>query len=82
MSLPRTLKDAKINEKNLTSEETSCIIRSYIKDQIDLVRRKQESDESFDSPSWSEKQAYSLGLIKGLDKVLKFIPLTKGNENV
>jgi hypothetical protein len=82
MILPKSLKEAKINKNNLTNEEIYCIIQKFIQDQVDLVRRKQESDESFESPAWSERQAYSLGLIKGLDKVLKFIPLTKGSENV
>lgn len=80
--LPKSLKEAKINKKNLTNDEIYCIIRGWIQDQIDLARRKQESDESFDSPAWSERQAYTLGLIKGLDKVSKYLPLTKGNENV
>lgn len=82
MSLPKSLKDAKINKKSLTNDEIYCIIQKFAQDQIDLVRRKQETDESFDSPAWSERQAYSLGLIKGLDKVMKFLPLTKGNEDV
>lgn len=82
MTTTKSLKEAKINKKSLTSEEAYVIIGRFVKDQIDLVRRKQESDESFDSPSWSEKQAYSLGLIKGLDKVLRFLPLTKGTEDV
>lgn len=82
MNLPRNLKEAKKDKKNLTSEEIYAILGSYIVEQIDLSRRKQESEDSFDSPSWSEKQAYQLGLIKGLNKVLSFIPLTKGNEDV
>lgn len=82
MSLPRNLKEARKDKKSLTSEETCVIIRAYVTEQIDLSRRKQESEDSFDSPSWSEKQAYQLGLIKGFDKVLSFIPLTKGNEDV
>lgn len=75
MSLPKSLKEAKINKKPLTTEETYDILSSFIQEQIDLVRRKQESEDSFDSPSWSEKQAYYLGMLKGFDKVLKYIPL-------
>jgi len=80
--LPKSLKEAKSSKKVLTSDETCVIIRTFIQEQINLVRRKQESEDSFDSPAWSERQAYQLGMLKGLDKVLNYIPLTKGNENV
>jgi len=80
--LPKSLKEAKSSKKSLTSDETCVIIRTFIQEQINLVRRKQESEDSFDSPAWSERQAYQLGMLKGLDKVLNYIPLTKGNENV
>lgn len=57
-----------------TKEEIYLIIREFINSEKDLVIRKAASEESFDSPAWSEKQAYSLGIIKMCDKVLNFIP--------
>ena len=82
MSKIKSLKDADFSKTPLTKEEIYVTIRTYAQSQIDLARRKQESDESFESPAWSERQAYSLGMIKGLDKILNFIPLTKGKEDV
>lgn len=80
--VPRSLKDAKKDKKSLTSDEIYVIIRTWINSQVDVIRREQESNTNFDTPAWSERQAYHLGMLKGLDKVLNFIPLTKGNEDV
>lgn len=58
----------------ISKEEVYLIIRAYINAEIDLARRKMMSEERFDSPSWSEFQAFQLGMLKSLDKVLQFIP--------
>lgn len=80
--LPRSLKDAKKDKKSLTNDEIYVIIRTYIQNQVDAVRKEQESNVNFEQPSWSERQAYHLGMLRGLDKILSYIPLTKGNEDV
>lgn len=36
--------------------------------------RKMRAESSFDSPAWSEKQAYELGFQAGLDRIKKVIP--------
>lgn len=68
------LKDAEVSKKSLTKVEIYDIIKSYILEQIDLSSRKQRKEENFALPAWSEHQAYQLGFMKGLEKVLEFIP--------
>jgi hypothetical protein len=80
MSEAKSLKEAEINGKPLTKQEIYAIIRSYIEDQIATAQRKQLSETNFDKPAWGEFQAYQIGFIKGLQKVLETIPLTKGNN--
>jgi hypothetical protein len=58
----------------LTSHQVYDIIRTYIQEQVDLAQREMLSKDNFDKPSWSEFQAYQLGSIKGLIKVLDFVP--------
>jgi hypothetical protein len=82
MSVVNRLKEAEKLKKPLTKVEIYDIIKDYILDQIDLSSRKQRSEANFDSPAWSEKQAYQLGFQKGLEKVLEFIPdLDQRKEN-
>ena len=45
-------------------------------DEIELIRRKMSSEESFESPSWGMFQAYQLGRMKELDRLKAFIPET------
>lgn len=73
----KTLKEAEKLKKHLTSEETCVIIRAYLEDQIATAQRKQLSETNFDKPAWGEYQAYQIGFIKGLQKVLETIPLPK-----
>lgn len=58
----------------ISKEEAYEIIRAFLDREIELVRRKMISEERFDSPSWSEYQAYQIGMLKSFDKVLDFIP--------
>lgn len=76
----KSLKDAEFHKKVLTKQEVYDIMRTYIQDQIEMARRKQISEESFEKPNWSEYQAYQCGMIKALEKVLETIPLTEGKN--
>lgn len=58
----------------ISKEEAYLIIRAFLSNEIELSRRKMMSEERFESPSWSEYQAFQLGMLKSLDKVLNFIP--------
>lgn len=80
MALPRNLKEAVVNKEKLTNQQIYDIIRNYILEQISLASRKQRSEDSFKIPAWSEYQAYQLGSIKGLEKVLEFIPESSTKE--
>lgn len=76
----RSLKEAESLDKPLTKQDIYAIIRTYIEDQIATAQRKQLAETNFDKPAWGEFQAYQIGFIKGLQKVLETIPLTKGNN--
>lgn len=64
---------SKGNDK-LSKGQVYDVIRDMLQAEKELTIRKMISDETFDSPAWAEKQAYSLGFIKSLDKLLNFIP--------
>ena len=70
MILSLKSKEAKL----YTKEEIYNILREYINEQKDLSLRKMIDDESFSRPSWSEHQAHQLGIQKGLNKILSFLP--------
>ena len=79
-STPKTLKEAVANDKNLTNQQIYDIIRNYILEQINLASRKQRSEDSFKIPAWAEYQAYQLGIIKGFEKLLEFVPESSTKE--
>jgi hypothetical protein len=60
--------------KDLTKKEVLILIREYIRDQIDLSRRKQLDEENFTLPAWSEHQAYQNGFQKAFQKLYNLIP--------
>jgi hypothetical protein len=60
--------------KSLSKQEAFQLIREYIKDQIDLSRRKQLDEDNFTLPAWSEHQAYLNGFQKSLSKLYNLIP--------
>ena len=62
-----------INETK-SKEEVLDFFLVYLKSNIELFQRKSESEDSFDKPSWAEYQAYNLGAIKALKKILAIIP--------
>lgn len=57
-----------------SKEEVYLIIQEYIKEQIDLSRRKTLDEDAFNKASWSEYQAFQLGAQKMLIKISTFIP--------
>lgn len=63
--------------KSLTKAQVFEEITKYLEEQIGLSQRKCMDESSFDSGSWSEKQAFQVGLQKALTKVLSHIPQGK-----
>lgn len=60
--------------KSLTKKQVFEELNKYFKEQIELSQRKSMDEDIFQSPSWSEYQAYQLGLQKAFTKVLNLIP--------
>lgn len=60
--------------KSLTKKEVLDLIKEYLTEQVDLSRRKMLSEENFSIPSWSEFQAYQLGMQKAFIKLNDLIP--------
>ena len=63
-----------IEARSVSKEEALTCIRSYLLEQKDLAIRKILDQDQFDTPAWSEFQAYHLGMAKALDKLINFIP--------
>lgn len=66
------LKD-KVNPLS-SKEEVYLALSSLIQEQIDLSVRKTQDENSFTIPSWSEYQAFQLGMQKAFQKVLQLLP--------
>jgi hypothetical protein len=60
--------------KQLTKSQVFYEIRKYLKEQLELSQRKSLDETSFDKPSWSEFQAYQLGVQKAYSKLYNLIP--------
>jgi hypothetical protein len=60
--------------KALTKHEVYLLLREYIQEQIELSQRKTLDEKSFELPSWSEYQAFQLGIQKALTKLSNLIP--------
>lgn len=60
--------------KSLTKQEVYIALREYIREQIDLSRRKQVDEDNFTLPAWSEHQAFQLGFQKAFSKLYNLIP--------
>lgn len=67
-----SLKEKPLND--YSKEEIISILRSYLKEQIELSYRKSLDEDNFTKPSWSEYQAYQLGFSKALNKINDFLP--------
>jgi hypothetical protein len=48
--------------KEYSKEEVFLIIQEFIREQIELSQRKTLDEDSFNKPSWSEYQAFQLGM--------------------
>lgn len=57
-----------------TKAEVLLILHTYLQEQIELSLRKSRDEEAFKQPSWSEYQAFQLGLQKAYQKVTQFLP--------
>jgi len=60
--------------KKLTKQEVFLELRQYIREQIELSRRKQLDEDNFSLPAWSEHQAYQNGFQKAFSKLYNLIP--------
>lgn len=60
--------------KDLTKREVFILIRDFLDEQIDLSRRKVLQEDNFTLPSWSEFQAYQLGVQKAFIKLKDQLP--------
>ena len=63
-----------VKAKELSKSEALQEIRTYLKQQISLSTRKCYDEDNFTLPSWSEFQAYQLGIQKAYTKLLNLIP--------
>ena len=59
---------------NITKEELILYIKQYLLEQKELCIRKAIDEEEFSKPSWSEHQAYLLGMTKAFSKAYDFLP--------
>jgi hypothetical protein len=60
--------------KSLSKQEVFDLLKAYIKDQVELSRRKSVYEENFSLPAWSEYQAYQLGFQKAFLKLQSLLP--------
>jgi len=60
--------------KELSKTEVLREIRKYLKEQVGLSTRKCYEEDNFTLPSWSEFQAYQLGIQKACNKLLNLLP--------
>lgn len=67
----------KLKEKDsdsLTKKEIYEFLISYLEEQIATSQRVSMNEDSFTKPSWSEYQAYQMGLQKAYTKVKDLLP--------
>jgi hypothetical protein len=64
----------KFNSKDLSRSQAFSLLKEYLVEQIDLAQRKAVNEDNFSLPAWSEFQAYQLGTIKAIQKLLSIIP--------
>lgn len=63
-----------IEARTVGKDEALQCIRAYLLEQKELAVRKILDHDQFETPAWSEFQAYHLGMAKALDKLINFIP--------
>jgi hypothetical protein len=65
----------KKKEKNeISKEEVIQFFLKYVTEELEVSRRKSSSEDSFNKPSWSEFQAYQLGIQKMCQNIINLIP--------
>ena len=67
--------DKGVSEAVETKKEVLKLLKGYLEEQIELARRKSIDEDNFSLPSWSEYQAYQLGIQKALHKVNNLIKI-------
>lgn len=60
--------------KSLTKSQVLLEIKKYLEEQVELSIRKTQDESAFDKPSWSEYQAFQLGMQKAFNKLLAQLP--------
>lgn len=63
-----------------TKEEVFEFLEKWLTEQLDMSYREARSNTSFETPAWSEYQAFRLGEQKKLIQFLELLPLTKGKK--
>jgi hypothetical protein len=63
-----------LHNKETNKSQAFKLLKEYLDEQIDLARRKQVDEDNFSLPSWSEYQAFQLGVIKAYQKLYNVIP--------
>ena len=76
--MPKFLRVAPEEWSSMSKQDVIGILRSYLEEEKALSYRKMISEEAFGSPSWAESQAFLLGDLRRIERVLKFLP-DKGN---
>ena len=59
---------------DILSKNDMHLLREFLDEQIDLSRRKVLQEDNFTLPSWSEFQAYQLGVQKAFIKLKDQLP--------
>ncbi len=57
-----------------TKEDVYKYLSAYLQEAIEVSCRKCRDEDNFTYPSWSEFQAYQLGMQKAYSKVLDLFP--------
>ena len=76
--MPKLLRVGEEDWSMMSKQDVIGILRSYLEEEKALSYRKMISEEAFGSPSWAESQAFLLGDLRRIERVLKFLP-DKGN---
>ena len=67
------------NKEEVKRRVLNCVdiwekLHRIIREDEEQSIRNMRKEDSFDSPAWSEKQAYELGVQAGLEKIKKVLP--------
>ena len=76
--MPKFLRVGEEDWSSMSKGDVVSILRDYLEEEKALSYRKMISEEAFNSPSWAESQAFLLGDLRRIERILKFLP-DKGN---